>query len=75
MKIKLPVCWEVCGFVEVEANSIDDAMDIFQETSDHIPLPTDADYVDGSFDLSCYEPEVIQVYNPDAPLRSDDGEE
>ena len=75
MKIKLPVSWEVCGFVEVEADSIDDAMDIFKETSDEIPLPTDADYVDGSFDLSCYEPEVIQVYNPDAPLRSDDGEE
>lgn len=70
MKIKLPVCWEVCGFVEVEANSIDDAMDIFQETSDHIPLPTDSDYVDGSFDLSCYDPESIQAYNPDAPLRT-----
>ena len=75
MIIKLPVSWEVCGFVEVEADSIDDAMDIFQETSDHIPLPTDADYVDGSFDLTCYEPESIQAYNPDAPLRSDDGEE
>ena len=61
--------------MEVEADSIDGAMDIFKETSDEITLPTDADYVDGSFDLSCYEPEVIQVYNPDAPLRSDDGEE
>ncbi|MBR0267148.1 MAG: hypothetical protein IJQ71_06870 [Clostridia bacterium] len=61
--------------MEVEADSIDDAMDIFKETSDEIPLPTDADYVDGSFDLSCYEPEVIQVYNPDAPLRTNHEEE
>lgn len=70
MKIRLPVSWEVCGMVEIEANTINEAMDIFEKTQDHIPLPNDFDYVDGSFDLTTKEPEVIQLYNEDVPIGS-----
>ena len=70
MIVRLPVTWEVCGFVEVEADTICDAMDIFDETLDHIPLPSEFDYCDGSFDLAIKEPEVIQVYNEDVPIGS-----
>ena len=31
MKIKLPVTWEVCGLVEVEANSIEEAVEYFNQ--------------------------------------------
>lgn len=68
MKIRLPVSWEVCGMVEIEADSINEAMDIFMETKDHISLPDDFDYVDGSFDLTAKEPEVIQLYNEGVPI-------
>ena len=68
MKIRLPVSWEVCGMVEIEANTINEAMDIFEKTQDHIPLPDDFDYVDGSFDLTAKEPEVIQLYNEGIPI-------
>ena len=61
MKIKLPVTWEVFGIVEVEANSIEEAMEKFDETCDLIPLP-DGDYVDGSFDLSCREMDYIELF-------------
>ena len=70
MKIRLPVSWEVCGMVEIEANTINEAMDIFEKTQDHIPLPNDFDYVDGSFDLTTKELEVIQLYNEDVPIGS-----
>ena len=72
MKIQLPVTWEVCGMVEVEAGSINEAMDVFIEKRDEIPLPTDCEYVDGSFDLSMCEPECIQVYNPNAPIDKEE---
>lgn len=62
-KIKLPVSWEVCGFVEVEADSIEEAMEYFERNTDNIPLPDDGEYVDGSFALTCNEPEVIAIYN------------
>lgn len=56
--------------VEIEANTINEAMDIFEGTHDHIPLPDDFDYVDGSFDLTAKEPEVIQLYNEGVPIGS-----
>ena len=62
MKIKLPVTWEVCGIVEVEANSIEEAIDYFNENCDNIKLPKDGEYVDGSFRLSDNTPEFIKLY-------------
>ena len=62
-KIKLPVTWEVCGFVEVEAKSIEEAIEIFERDIDHIPLPENCEYVDGSFGLTDDEPDFIACYN------------
>ena len=62
MKVKLPVTWEVCGFVEVEANSIEDAVAYFNENSDYISLPKESEYVDGSFRLSDEGPDFIKLY-------------
>lgn len=62
-KIKIPVTWEMCGFVEVDADSIEAGMSYFEENSDHIPLPKNGEYVDGSFALSCDELEFVAAYN------------
>lgn len=70
MKIRLPVSWEVCGMVEIEANTINEAMDIFDATKNHIPLPDDFEYMDGSFDLTVKEPEYIQLYNKGVQIGS-----
>ena len=72
MKVKLPVTWEVCGMVEVEADSVAEAMDVFRETRDDIDLPCDWEYVDGSFDLTMYEADGIQkAYNPGVPIGNE----
>lgn len=46
---KIPVTWEVYSSVEIEATSLDEAIEIFDKTQDDISLPTEPDYVDGSF--------------------------
>jgi len=46
---KIPVTWEASGTVEIEANSIEEAIQIFDETQDNIGLPTHSQYVDASF--------------------------
>jgi hypothetical protein len=46
---KIPVTWEVCSTVEIEANSLDEAIAIFDATEDEIGLPTEPNYVDSSF--------------------------
>lgn len=49
---KIPVTWEVCGVVEVEGKTIEEALENFNKTEDEIGLPDDAEYVDDSFRLS-----------------------
>ena len=62
MKIKLPVTWEVCGLVEIEANSIEEAVEYFNQNSSDIELPENPEYVDGSFALSGDDPDYIKCF-------------
>ena len=59
----LPVTWMVSGIVKVEALDIEAAIELFNETSDYIPLPKEPEYVEGSFSLSDTDPEFISLYN------------
>lgn len=45
---KIPVSWEEYGFVKIEADSLQQAIEIFDRQSDYIPLP-EGNYVDGSW--------------------------
>ena len=49
---EIPVEWAVFATVEIEAESVEEAIKIFNETQDEIPLPTDNEYIDGSFKMS-----------------------
>ena len=59
MKIKLPVTWQVTGTVEVEADSIEDAIMNFVG-GDH-ELPDETGYVEGSFELSTDDEECVEA--------------
>ncbi len=60
---KIPVTWEVYATVEIEATSVEEAVAIFKETEDEIPLPTTPDYVDESFRLATEDMEEIKNIN------------
>jgi len=47
----------------VEAESIEAAIEYFNNNIDHIALPLESEYVDGSFSLSSDEVEFIAQYN------------
>ena len=49
--MEVPVTWQMCGYVDIDAPDMRTAMEIFNKTSDHIGLP-DGEYVDGSFELT-----------------------
>ncbi len=57
--MKLAVTWSMCGYVDVEADTIEEAIERFYEESDHIPLPSDGEYIDGSFELSTDDPDEM----------------
>lgn len=73
MDIKIPVTWEVSGFVHIDANSIEEAIQKFEETSDHIRLP-EGEYVDGSFQITCREVEFIECFNPEYTPNDEEDE-
>lgn len=61
---KIPVCWEMCGTVTVQANTLDEAMEIARDDDGNLPLPVDANYIDGSWNLSHDDAEEIRsCYN------------
>ncbi len=69
---KIPVTWEVCSTIMVEAPTLKEAMIIARDDEGDIPLPsyTETDYVDGSWktahDMSELE-EVRSLYNDNQP--------
>jgi hypothetical protein len=48
---KVPVVWQMYGYVEMPANSIDEAVKKVENGYGDVPLPADADYVEGSFEI------------------------
>ena len=44
---KVPVVWQMYGYVEVKAKSMSDA--IYEASG--VALPTDAEYLEGSFEV------------------------
>ena len=57
---KIPVSWEVVGVVEIQAPTLDRAIDIAR-TDDTIKLP-DGEYVCGSFDVTVDDDDLIRNY-------------
>jgi hypothetical protein len=58
--MRLAVTWEMAGYVDVEANTLEEAMEKFREESDYIELPN-GDYVDGSFRLSTEDVDEMEA--------------
>ena len=57
---KIPVSWEVAGVVEIQAPTLDQAIEI-AKTDDTIKLP-DGEYVCGSFDVTVDDDDLIRNY-------------
>ena len=61
---KIPVTWEVCGYVYVDADTLVEAMETARDDEGIIPLPDDNDYVDGSWRLSETDENFVrEMYN------------
>ena len=61
---KIPVTWDVCGYVYIDADTLEEAMETARDDEGIIPLPTESDYVDGSWRLSETDKEIVrELYN------------
>ena len=65
----VPVVWEMCGVVYIEAETAEEAFDKVLKDEEDMPLP-DGNYVDGSFGPSADTPELVELYTK---MYKDDG--
>lgn len=61
---KIGCQWTCYGYVEVEADNLEDAIKVAKENEDYFELPTDWDYADGSFELDLDE-DILEWLNKD----------
>ena len=67
-KYVIPVTYEMAGLITIEANSAEEAANIADEHIDELPLPTDAEYIDGSYSVES-DTEIIGVYTREAAQK------
>lgn len=60
-KQRIAVTWEMCGYIEVEADTTEEAMNKVKEDPDAYSLPYDGAYVDGSFWLSTEDVDIMKA--------------
>lgn len=60
---KIPVIWEMYGTVYVEADTLEEAMDMAYDSE----IPDDGEYLDGSFEVESDVDLVRKWYNDNAP--------
>ena len=65
-EFKIPVTWQVCGEVTIKAKNIESALAtaIKTEEVEGLPLPTESEYVDGSFIIE-QDMSLIEYLNKD----------
>jgi hypothetical protein len=61
-EFRIPVTWEMCGWVTVKAANVKDALLNFDP--DAHELPQDSTYVDGSFVLTSDDPDTVEAMTP-----------
>ena len=61
---RIPVVWQECGVVTVEASTLEEAIEVARDKEGAIHLPQDGYYVDGSWDVACADVEYLRsCYN------------
>ena len=59
---KVPVTWEVYAMLDIEAETLEEAMEIARDDEGVIPCPIDHDYVDGSWKLTTEDIDEVKMY-------------
>ena len=62
MKKRIAVTWQMCGYIDVdEVNTTAEAMKKFSKDPEDFPFPVQKEYVDGSYQLSTDDVEVMEM--------------
>lgn len=59
---KIPVYWGMIGIVNVEANTLNEAIKIAQDDEGIIQIPDNGTFLDGSWEVDCYDEDYLRKW-------------
>ena len=59
---KIPVCWTMMGTVNVEADTLEEAIEIARDDEGIIPIPYNGSFLDGSWEVDCTDVDYLRKY-------------
>lgn len=70
---RIPVCWTMMGIIKVDANTLDEAIEIAKDDAGAIPIPDDGTFMDGTWEVDCFDKDYLrQWYNFDQKDEEDE---
>ena len=60
--MKISVTWEMQGFIDIDAPTVEEAMEEFLDNRATIPLPKNGEYIEGTFNLGSDDPEIQKLF-------------
>ena len=59
---KIPVVWQEMGVIKVEANTLDEAIEIAMDYDGVIPIPDDGTFLNGSWEVDCFDENYLREW-------------
>lgn len=72
---KIPVCWTMMGTVEVDANTLDEAIEIAKDDVGIIPIPDDGTFMDGTWEVDCTDISYLREWYNGNQMDDSDGDD
>lgn len=59
---KIPVCWTMMGTVCIEADTLEEAIELARDDAGVIPIPDNGNFLDGSWEVDCTDVDFLREY-------------
>lgn len=70
----IPVCWTMIGTVNVEAKTLDEAIEIAKDDAGIIPIPDDGMFMGGTWEVDCTDIDYLRKWYNGNQMDDSDGD-
>lgn len=71
----IPVCWTMMGTVNVEAKTLDEAIEIAKDDAGIIPIPDDGIFMGGTWEVDCTDINYLRKWYNGNQMDDSDGDD
>lgn len=72
---KIPVCWTMMETVDVDENTLDEAIGIAKDDAGIIPIPDDGTFMDGTWEVDCTDISYLREWYNGNQMDDSDGDD